>query len=185
MRITWWSGPARPGASSPPGCRRTARKVVLLEAGPPDRDPMIHIPAGVLRVLNNAKINWNYLSEGEPGTAGRALAMAARQDAWAAPARSTACSMCAATRPITTAGRRWAAAAGATTRCCRSSRKSETYRGTRRPGIPQPGRPADRRGLPHDPALDPRVRRGGARGRLRRSPPTTTARPRKASPIRR
>jgi choline dehydrogenase-like flavoprotein len=34
---------------------------------------MIHIPAGVLRVLNNAKINWNFLSEGEPGTAGRQL----------------------------------------------------------------------------------------------------------------
>jgi len=48
-------------------------KVVLLEAGPPDRDPMIHIPAGVLRVLNNAKINWNFFSEGEPGTAGRRL----------------------------------------------------------------------------------------------------------------
>jgi choline dehydrogenase len=61
------------------GCVVAARlsedgsKVVLLEAGPPDRDPMIHIPAGVLRVLNNAKINWNFLSEGEPGTAGRAL----------------------------------------------------------------------------------------------------------------
>jgi len=48
-------------------------RVVLLEAGPPDRDPMIPHPAGVLRVLNNAKINWNYLSEGEPGTAGRPL----------------------------------------------------------------------------------------------------------------
>jgi choline dehydrogenase len=48
-------------------------KVVSLEAGPPDRDPMIHIPAGVLRVLNNAKINWNFLSEGEPGTANRRL----------------------------------------------------------------------------------------------------------------
>jgi choline dehydrogenase len=48
-------------------------KVVLLEAGPPDRDPMIHIPAGVLRVLNNVKINWNYMSEGEPGTNGRQL----------------------------------------------------------------------------------------------------------------
>src|SRR5580692_11634703 len=48
-------------------------KVVLLEAGPPDRDLMIHIPAGVLKVLNNAKINWNYMSEGEPGTAGRQL----------------------------------------------------------------------------------------------------------------
>src|SRR6266705_3970373 len=61
------------------GCVVAARlsedgaRVVLLEAGPPDRDPMIHIPAGVLRVLNNAKINWNFLSEGEPGTAGRRL----------------------------------------------------------------------------------------------------------------
>src|SRR4029078_5256933 len=51
----------------------SSAKVVLLEAGPPDRDPFIHIPAGVLRVLNNAKINWNFLSEGEPGTAGRQL----------------------------------------------------------------------------------------------------------------
>ncbi|TMK06318.1 MAG: choline dehydrogenase, partial [Alphaproteobacteria bacterium] len=40
---------------------------------PPDRDIWIHIPAGVLRVLNNTKINWNFLSEGEPGTAGRQL----------------------------------------------------------------------------------------------------------------
>src|ERR1051326_5331245 len=48
-------------------------RVVLLEAGPPDRDIWIHVPAGVLRVLNNTKINWNFLSEGEPGTAGRQL----------------------------------------------------------------------------------------------------------------
>jgi choline dehydrogenase len=48
-------------------------RVVLLEAGPPDRDPMIHIPAGVIRVLNNTKINWNFLSEAEPGTDGRKL----------------------------------------------------------------------------------------------------------------
>jgi choline dehydrogenase len=47
--------------------------VVLLEAGPPDRDIWIHVPAGVLRVLNNAKINWNFLSEGEAGTDGRRL----------------------------------------------------------------------------------------------------------------
>ena len=48
-------------------------RVTLLEAGPPDRDIWIHIPAGVLRVLNNTKINWNFLSEGEPGTGGRQL----------------------------------------------------------------------------------------------------------------
>ena len=61
------------------GCVVAARlsedgsKVVLLEAGPPDRDPMIHIPAGVLHLLNHPKINWNYNSEREPGTAGRSL----------------------------------------------------------------------------------------------------------------
>ncbi len=48
-------------------------KVVLLEAGPRDTNPWIHIPAGVLRVLNNTRINWNFLSEGEPGTDGRQL----------------------------------------------------------------------------------------------------------------
>ena len=48
-------------------------RVVLLEAGPPDRDPMIHIPAGVLRVLNNPRINWNFFSEAEPGTGDRQL----------------------------------------------------------------------------------------------------------------
>src|SRR5580692_3060105 len=42
-------------------------RVVLLEAGGPDRDIWIHVPAGVLRVLNNTKINWNFLSEGESG----------------------------------------------------------------------------------------------------------------------
>jgi len=61
------------------GCVVAARlsedgsRVVLLEAGPPDRDIWIHVPAGVLRVLNNTKINWNFLSEGEPGTNGRQL----------------------------------------------------------------------------------------------------------------
>src|SRR5918912_3342654 len=48
-------------------------RVVLLEAGPPDRDPMIHIPAGVLRVLNNPRINWNFFCEAEPGSGDRRL----------------------------------------------------------------------------------------------------------------
>ena len=48
-------------------------KVVLLEAGPKDTHPWIHIPAGVIRVLNVANINWNFLSEPEPSTDGRQL----------------------------------------------------------------------------------------------------------------
>ena len=39
--------------------------VLLLEAGPMDRNLMIHIPAGVYSVYNNAKLGWNYQSEAE------------------------------------------------------------------------------------------------------------------------
>jgi len=48
-------------------------KVVLLEAGPKDRNPMIHIPAGVRSLLYHPKVNWNYSSEGEDGTNGRRI----------------------------------------------------------------------------------------------------------------
>ena len=34
--------------------------VCLLEAGPPDRNPWIHIPAGFMRTLTNPKVNWLY-----------------------------------------------------------------------------------------------------------------------------
>lgn len=40
-------------------------KVVVLEAGPMDRNLMIHIPAGVYNVYNNPKLNWNYKTEDE------------------------------------------------------------------------------------------------------------------------
>jgi choline dehydrogenase-like flavoprotein len=48
-------------------------RVLLLEAGPPDRHPLIHLPAGVLHLLHHPHINWNYNSEGEEGTAGRQI----------------------------------------------------------------------------------------------------------------
>ncbi|MCP5154231.1 MAG: GMC family oxidoreductase N-terminal domain-containing protein [Ectothiorhodospiraceae bacterium] len=48
-------------------------RVALLEAGPPDRHPLIHIPAGVRSLLYNAAVNWNYSSEPEEGTGGRRI----------------------------------------------------------------------------------------------------------------
>ncbi len=48
-------------------------RVVLLEAGPRDWHPWIHVPAGVLKLLYNPLVNWNYASQPEPGTAGRAI----------------------------------------------------------------------------------------------------------------
>ena len=49
------------------------QKVTLLEAGPKDTHPYIHIPAGILKLLDHPKLNWNYHSEGEEGTAGRQI----------------------------------------------------------------------------------------------------------------
>ncbi|MEP4379791.1 MAG: GMC family oxidoreductase N-terminal domain-containing protein [Alphaproteobacteria bacterium] len=45
--------------------------VCLLEAGPPDRNPWIHIPAGFTKTLSNPKVNWLFESEPSAGTAGR------------------------------------------------------------------------------------------------------------------
>lgn len=47
--------------------------VCVLEAGPPDRNPFIHIPAGVLYTLKNPAINWMYKGAGSPGLGGRAI----------------------------------------------------------------------------------------------------------------
>jgi choline dehydrogenase len=48
-------------------------RVVLIEAGPPDRVPWIHVPAGVLKLLRHPTVNWNYRTEPEPGTGNRPI----------------------------------------------------------------------------------------------------------------
>jgi choline dehydrogenase len=48
-------------------------QVVLLEAGPRDWHPMIHVPAGALRLRANPLVNWNYYAEPEAGLGNRAL----------------------------------------------------------------------------------------------------------------
>lgn len=47
--------------------------VCLLEAGPPDSNPMIHIPAGFMKTFYDNKINWCYEQEPGPYTAGRRI----------------------------------------------------------------------------------------------------------------
>jgi len=39
--------------------------VLILEAGPMDRDLMIHLPAGVYKAYRDPRINWNYVTEDE------------------------------------------------------------------------------------------------------------------------
>jgi choline dehydrogenase len=49
------------------------RRVLLLEAGPRDWNPLIHMPAGIARLVDNRRLNWNYSTEPEPQLEGRRL----------------------------------------------------------------------------------------------------------------
>ncbi|HYF09821.1 MAG TPA: GMC family oxidoreductase N-terminal domain-containing protein, partial [Acetobacteraceae bacterium] len=62
------------------GCVVAARlgeageRVTLLEAGPKDTHPWIHIPAGMLKLLQNQSlVNWGYVAEPQPGVNGREI----------------------------------------------------------------------------------------------------------------
>ena len=47
--------------------------VLLLEAGPIDRHPMIHIPAGMVALLDHPRLNWNYVTQPDAGIANRTV----------------------------------------------------------------------------------------------------------------
>ena len=63
------------------GCIMAARlsedpsmQVILLEAGPEDRDPWIHIPAGYAKLFASGKFDWKFSTEAEPELGGRKVA---------------------------------------------------------------------------------------------------------------
>ena len=47
-------------------------RVLLLEAGPEDRNPWIHIPVGYFRTMYS-KLSWGFQTEPDPGIAGRSI----------------------------------------------------------------------------------------------------------------
>jgi choline dehydrogenase len=49
-------------------------RVVLLEAGGRDWNPLIHIPAGYMKLLDHPMLTWGFKAEPDPGTNGRAIA---------------------------------------------------------------------------------------------------------------
>lgn len=60
------------------GCVLAARlsedagvRVCLIEAGPPDRHPLIHIPLGVTWLIKHPRLNWCYWSQPQKDVAGR------------------------------------------------------------------------------------------------------------------
>ena len=48
-------------------------KVLLIEAGGRDWNPLIHIPAGFFKMLDHDTLTWKYRAEADPGTNGRAI----------------------------------------------------------------------------------------------------------------
>jgi choline dehydrogenase len=47
------------------------RRVLLLEAGGYDYNPAIHIPAGIVRLIGNPKVDWAHLAEPDPSRHGK------------------------------------------------------------------------------------------------------------------
>jgi choline dehydrogenase len=47
--------------------------VCVLEAGPPDRHPYIHVPAGFIKILFNPDFTWQFKTEPSEGSGGRAI----------------------------------------------------------------------------------------------------------------
>jgi choline dehydrogenase len=48
-------------------------RVLLLEAGPPDRNPWIHIPLGYGKTYIDPRVNWKFETEPQPQMANRRL----------------------------------------------------------------------------------------------------------------
>lgn len=50
-----------------------ANSVAVIEAGPPDRHPFIHLPAGYIKTLFNPAYTWQFKTEPSEGSAGRRI----------------------------------------------------------------------------------------------------------------
>src|ERR1700761_2592829 len=48
-------------------------KVLLIEAGGRDWNPLIHVPAGFFKMLDHDTLTWKFRAEPDPGTNGRAI----------------------------------------------------------------------------------------------------------------
>ena len=48
-------------------------RVILIEAGGKDWNPLIHIPAGFMKMLDHKTLTWGFHAEADPGTNGRAI----------------------------------------------------------------------------------------------------------------
>ena len=112
-------------------------QVLLLEAGGKDKSPLIHIPAGFIKTLNNPDYNWGFQTEPEANTNNRAIPIARGKALGGSSSINGMVYVRVARRGTMTTGRKWAIAAGPGMMCCRSSSSPKTarVRPTRRRGV--------------------------------------------------
>ena len=79
-------------------------RVLVLEAGPWDRDPLIHVPLGWGKILQKRLHDWGYDAEPAEHADGRAIERAARW--WAAARPPMPWPSCAAIRATSPLGAR-------------------------------------------------------------------------------
>src|SRR3954469_23749594 len=79
-------------------------RVILIEAGGRDWNPLIHIPVGYMKLLDHKQLTWGFKAEADPGTNGRTLPIRAAACS-VARLRSTGSSTSEANRRTTTTGR--------------------------------------------------------------------------------
>ena len=49
-------------------------RVLLVEAGPPDRNAWIHVPGGIFKLIHNPRVDWCFRTEPDAGVHGRSIA---------------------------------------------------------------------------------------------------------------
>jgi choline dehydrogenase len=54
-------------------CADPSVRVLLIEAGPRDGNPWIHVPGGIFKLIHNPAVDWCFTTEPDPGVAGRSL----------------------------------------------------------------------------------------------------------------
>jgi choline dehydrogenase len=169
------SAPARPAARWPAGSHWPgAGRILVLEAGPRDLNPWLHLPIGYGKTFYHPRVNWMYRTERQypASPAVRSTSRAARS--WAGRARSTRWSICAASPRISTAGSAWAIPAGAGARCSPPIAAWRTTRSAPRPGM-APAAPACRGHRVGGASPDADLRQGGVWKPACPSTPISTA----------
>ena len=97
-----------------------ATRVILIEAGGRDWNPLIHIPVGYMKLLDHKQLTWGFKAEADPGTNGRAIAYP-RGRVLGGSSSINGLIYIRSQPEDTTTGRSLAIAAGVGTTSCRSS----------------------------------------------------------------